>query len=105
MSALEPVKSSQVSQVCLIRFEVVLRRTSLGRTKIYELISKGDFPEPLKVGAASLWRDDEISGWIDSLSSSRDPRGTEQDSKELGQGRRKDYGDLRSDRVLSRSLG
>jgi len=33
---------------------------------IYHLINQGQFPAPVKIGRASLWRLSEINSWIDS---------------------------------------
>jgi prophage regulatory protein len=55
----------------LLRLSQVLKRTSLGRTYIYQLIKEGAFPRPVKVGSASLWVDQEISGWIVQLMANR----------------------------------
>lgn len=51
----------------LLRLSQVIKRTSIGRTLIYQLIKEGAFPRPLKVGSASLWVDQEISDWIMQL--------------------------------------
>jgi prophage regulatory protein len=39
--------------------------TALGRTKIYDLIRKGDFPAPIKLGArTSRWPAAVIEAWV-----------------------------------------
>lgn len=44
----------------------------IGRTRIYDLVKKGRFPQPVRLGARSVaWREDELLKWIDDL-----PRGT-----------------------------
>jgi prophage regulatory protein len=51
----------------LLRFDEVSRRTTLGRSAIYALISTGDFPKPVKLGPtarAVAWVDTEIDEWI-----------------------------------------
>lgn len=55
----------------LITLEEVIKRTSLQRTTIYELMKRGLFPAQVKIGKASRWVDDEISGWIEQLRSNR----------------------------------
>jgi prophage regulatory protein len=48
----------------LISIDEVMRRTSIRRTKLYELIHIGDFPLPIKIGTASRWADTEVAAWI-----------------------------------------
>ncbi|SPY08084.1 MULTISPECIES: helix-turn-helix transcriptional regulator [Oligella] len=40
----------------------------LGKTTIYDLIKKGEFPQPKRVGRRSLWDISEIQVWVESLS-------------------------------------
>jgi prophage regulatory protein len=55
----------------LIRLRAVQERVGLGRTAVYKLIKDGQFPRPVKVGAASAWIDIEITRWIEQLAESR----------------------------------
>lgn len=49
------------------RIKTVQQRTDLGRSTIYYLIQKGEFPKPRKIGArASGWDSLEVQAWIDS---------------------------------------
>lgn len=50
----------------LIRFPEVLKRTSLSRSQVYELLNRSDFPRPVKItGARSVaWAASEIDDWI-----------------------------------------
>ena len=48
----------------LLTIETVMERTGFGRTKIYDLINKGELPKPAKIGAASRWREAVIDQWI-----------------------------------------
>ncbi|MEL7737516.1 AlpA family phage regulatory protein [Citromicrobium bathyomarinum] len=50
----------------MLTIEAVMERTGFGRTKIYDMIGKGDFPKPAKIGAASRWRALAIDNWIAS---------------------------------------
>lgn len=52
----------------LITIETVMERTHLGRTKIYAMIRKGEFPKPAKLGGASRWRESVLEQWIASTS-------------------------------------
>lgn len=48
----------------LIRVREVLEKVGLGKTTVYALIKAGEFPQPRKVGHASLWVESEIEGWV-----------------------------------------
>ena len=41
--------------------------TGLSRSTIYREMREGRFPEPVKIGRAVRWREDEIAAWIASL--------------------------------------
>jgi prophage regulatory protein len=49
----------------------VLERVSLKKTVVYRMISEGDFPLPVKLGAASAWVEKEINDWIAERMSER----------------------------------
>ncbi len=55
------------------RFPEVRRRSGLSHSSIYAMISRGEFPKPVKLGARSVaWLDSEITGWIsDRVQASR----------------------------------
>jgi len=55
----------------LLAIHQVCHRTGLGRTTIYDLVSKGQHPAPIKVGRSSRWVDLEVDGWIEQLISKR----------------------------------
>lgn len=49
----------------------VLARVGLSTSTIYEMMRRGAFPRPLRVGQRAVrWRSDEIDAWIADL-----PRG------------------------------
>jgi len=48
----------------LLRLPEVIARVGLSRASIYRLIQQSDFPAPKRIGAASRWREDEVSAWI-----------------------------------------
>ena len=56
----------------LLRFPAVRARTCLGPTATYALIKRGEFPAPIKVGAASLWVEAEILAWMAARVADRD---------------------------------
>ena len=50
-----------------LRREAVEQVTGLARSTIYELMSKGLFPRPVKLtGKAVGWRESAIAEWLDS---------------------------------------
>lgn len=48
----------------LLTIEAVMAAICLKRTKIYAMIASGDFPQPVKIGAASRWSEAEVNAWI-----------------------------------------
>ncbi|EDS7164697.1 AlpA family transcriptional regulator [Salmonella enterica] len=50
-----------------IRVPEVLRRVGFGRTKLYELIRQGRFPEQVKIGPRTVaFVESEIEEWIEA---------------------------------------
>jgi len=41
-----------------------LQRTCLGKTRIYELIAAGEFPQPVRLGRRIAFVEQEIDMWI-----------------------------------------
>ncbi|RQW80305.1 MAG: AlpA family transcriptional regulator [Methylococcus sp.] len=51
----------------VLRRPEVEQRVGLARSTIYHLISLGQFPTPIKLGAKSVgWIEGEIDGWLES---------------------------------------
>lgn len=50
----------------MLSIEGVMQKTEFGRTKIYDMIGKGEFPKPAKIGSASRWRESAVDQWIAS---------------------------------------
>ncbi len=48
----------------LLAFAALSHYVSFGRSRIYQLINAGEFPQPIKVGKSSRWRKAEIDQWI-----------------------------------------
>ncbi len=49
----------------LLKREEVQRRTSLGRSKLFDLVAKGDFPKPVRLSPGRVaWVQSEIDAWI-----------------------------------------
>ena len=55
------------------RLPVVMARTGLGRSSIYDKIGKGEFPEPIHLGPRAVgWISEEVLDWIqDRIDDSR----------------------------------
>ena len=58
-------------RLTLIPIDQVMKRTSIGRTTIYQLVRQGEFPQPVKICGASRWVLGEVTDWIESLMSKR----------------------------------
>lgn len=47
-----------------LRLRAVVDATGLNRATIYEMIGRGDFPKPCKIGARAVaWPEKEIEAW------------------------------------------
>lgn len=58
------MSQAQAEQIEFIRLPEVKRITSLGHTKIYELIKSGEFPDRIPLGANSVaWARHEVQAW------------------------------------------
>jgi len=46
---------------------MVETRTGLSRSTIYDWIKKGDFPQPVKLGARLVaWRESDVTAWLET---------------------------------------
>jgi prophage regulatory protein len=49
----------------ILRLPVVKARIGLSRSAIYSLVSRGEFPRPVQLGARSVgWVEDEVASWV-----------------------------------------
>lgn len=48
----------------LLPLPEVESRSGFKSSFIYQLIKEGKFPKPVKIGAASRWRESEVQQWI-----------------------------------------
>lgn len=55
----------------LIKLPEVCRQAGFGKSAIYEMISAGTFPEPIKLGCASRWSQLEVQNWITQQKATR----------------------------------
>jgi prophage regulatory protein len=53
--------------VRLLRLSEVMRLVGLRRSVIYQRVRHDTFPKPRKVGRATVWREDELTRWINAL--------------------------------------
>lgn len=60
-----PTHGQPVPPLVLIRLTVVLQRTALSKTSIYDLMKAGDFPASIPLGGKSVaWVESEVNQWI-----------------------------------------
>jgi len=51
----------------LLRFKEVVVITGLPKSSLYEAISRGEFPKPVKIGNRSVaWKSSEVYFWVES---------------------------------------
>lgn len=56
----------------ILRLPEVKARVGLSRSAIYRLLSLGDFPRPVQLGARSVgWIEDEVEQWLESRAAAR----------------------------------
>lgn len=57
----------------LLRLSIVMDRTGLGRSSIYQKMTEGSFPKPVPVGPRGRrWASEEIDDWISARIAERD---------------------------------
>ena len=50
----------------LIRLPEVLRRTGFGRSHVYNLINRGEFPKQIQISSGAVaWLESEFETWMD----------------------------------------
>lgn len=55
----------------LLAFEPLSHYVGFGRSRIYQLIAAGEFPQPIKVGKSSRWVKADIDAWISNQATSQ----------------------------------
>lgn len=57
----------------ILRLRVVMHRSGLARSTLYDKMSKGEFPKPISLGPRAVgWIADEVEQWIqDRIEESR----------------------------------
>jgi len=48
----------------LLRLSAVLDRTGCTRSKLYEMMGRGEFPKPVKIDSCAHWPESKVNGWI-----------------------------------------
>ena len=52
----------------ILRRTEVLFMTGLATSTLYEMMEKGEFPKPIKLGRRAVgWRERDIMGWVENL--------------------------------------
>jgi prophage regulatory protein len=63
----QPAEILQVSGA-LMRLETVMAVTGLRKTAIYQRISDGKFPQPVRLSARCVrWKSDDVRAWVGAL--------------------------------------
>ena len=56
-----------------LRIAAVQAKTGLTRTRVYELVESGDFPQPIKIGKRAVaWIEREVEAWLQTRVAERD---------------------------------
>lgn len=55
----------------LLKIGDVSAQVGLGKSAIYEMITAGTFPVPIKIGCASRWSLLEVQQWISAMKAGR----------------------------------
>jgi prophage regulatory protein len=64
----------------IMRMKDVVKKIGLCRATIYTIISRGEFPRPIRIGErATGWLESELEAWLASRASAKKPAGTAQD--------------------------
>lgn len=60
----------------ILRRPEVQARAGLGRSALYAMIRRGEFPAPVRLtGSAVGWRESDVAAWIDSRPTADDGEG------------------------------
>ena len=61
------MKTNATTPSRLVRCPEVLDRTGYRKSWLYSLIRRGEFPEPVRLGARAVaWREADLQTWIES---------------------------------------
>ena len=61
----EPKEGTVNTETKILRLPAVLERVGIGKTALYGLISRGEFPPPIKLSARAVgWCAADVEQWI-----------------------------------------
>lgn len=70
---MQQTQNTSPSPVRLLRRSEVKNLTGLGVSQLYRLMSRGQFPQPVKLSERSVaWLEHEVEGWISQRIAARD---------------------------------
>ena len=65
--------SLDVGPLRLLRLPEVLARVGLKRSALYEIVSRGSFPRPCRLGQRCVaWPEHEVNAWLQARLAERD---------------------------------
>lgn len=64
MKSLAAAQQQPVTSERLINLDEIESITGFKSSYIYSKIQKGGFPKPVKIGAASRWRESQVLAWV-----------------------------------------
>ncbi len=56
-----------------IRLPEVLEAIGVSERTLYDMMRRGDFPRPAKIGKMSVWVDEEVEAWQNARLAERQP--------------------------------
>lgn len=65
-------KKEQPTNEKNLRIAALMDLLGIGRSTVYDLIKKGQLPEPIKIGRSSVWLKSEIDAVIEERKSARE---------------------------------
>lgn len=57
--------------MALLTKEDILKILRIGKSTLYDLIKRGLFPKPLKIGSISRWKEEDVQAFLSSLEGTR----------------------------------
>jgi len=62
-----PFWESNMQNKTISRLPKVIQKTGLSRSTIYALLSRGEFPKPIKLSPRTIgWLESDIDAWLDA---------------------------------------
>jgi prophage regulatory protein len=58
-------RATDIAQIRMLQLDEVMRTCAIGRTSVYDGVSRGEFPSPVQLlTRAPRWVDHEIQWWL-----------------------------------------